>query len=261
MSNKMLIRIGLLTVLACVAALALLAPRWMQRQTVKAAIQAKRVVGKIPGIRRAWGKKSLRYRVKQYGKSARRRLAPYFKKAKVAYPPHAMRLVGFKREKRLELYARARRGKWKLVRSYPVLAASGDDGPKLREGDMQVPEGIYRVNYLHPNSQFHLALRLNYPSYRDRLQGRRDKRRGLGSDIMIHGNQVSIGCIAIGDTAIEELFVLGADVGMRKISVIITPADPRKVKLSKIASKLKRRIPWIRTRYKRIQKALKRTWN
>jgi hypothetical protein len=166
-------------------------------------------------------------RLAQFGEASRARLAPHFKRAGVAYPPHTIALVAFKDRQTLQLYARAKTGDWRFVRAYPVLAASGELGPKLREGDLQVPEGRYGVQLLNPNSRFHVSLRLNYPNAFDQRMGRRDKRTRLGGDIMIHGKAVSIGCLAMGDAAAEELFTLAAQVGLRQVEVLVSPTDFR----------------------------------
>jgi hypothetical protein len=167
-------------------------------------------------------------RVAAYGAPARARLAPGFVRAGVAYPPRAVTLVGLKRERTLEVYAGASATTQALVASYPILAASGGPGPKLREGDSQVPEGLYGIESLNPNSAFHLSLRVSYPSATDRRRAAADRRTGLGGDIMIHGNAVSIGCLAMGDPAAEELFVLAADTGLPRIAVILAPHDLRR---------------------------------
>jgi hypothetical protein len=167
-------------------------------------------------------------RIAQYGEGARTRLAPAFTRAGVAYPPRAVTLVGLKDERVLQVYAGPRRDALAHVADYPVLAASGGVGPKLREGDGQVPEGLYRIESLNPNSRFHLSLRVNYPNAFDRRQAAADGRRRLGGDIMIHGNAVSIGCLAMGDVVAEELFVLAADTGLTNISVILAPHDLRR---------------------------------
>lgn len=88
------------------------------------------------------------------------------------------------------------------IKSYPILAASGSIGPKLRESDMQVPEGVYQIESLNPNSQFHLSLRVNYPNEFDREQARIDGRAQLGGDIMIHGSQF---WLAVWQLAIKQL--------------------------------------------------------
>jgi hypothetical protein len=141
----------------------------------------------------------------------------------LAYPPQALVLVGLKEERILEAWGRAGSG-WRRLRAYPILAASGGPGPKLREGDLQVPEGLYDLTLLNPNSRYHLSIKVGYPSAVDRERARQDGRESLGGDIFIHGRAVSIGCIAIGDDAIEELFTLVADVGLGHSRIVIAPS-------------------------------------
>jgi hypothetical protein len=169
------------------------------------------------------GRSTISDRVSQYGSAARARLIPSFTKAGISYPPQKVVLVGLKREKRLELYAAGADEKLKFIRDYKVLAASGDPGPKLEEGDGQVPEGFYKIESLNPNSAFHLTLRVNYPNQYDRDHAAIDGRRDLGSDIMIHGSHGSNGCLAMGDPVSEELFVLAADVGLENIEILLCP--------------------------------------
>lgn len=192
-------------------------------------------------------------RLQEFGLAARRRLAPYFTNALVTYPPSQLALVAFKDESRLLVYAASEANGWKYVRDYKILAASGELGPKLREGDQQVPEGIYGIESLNPNSQFHLSLRIGYPNSHDREQARREGRTKLGGDIMIHGSAVSIGCLAMGDQAAEDLFVLAAETGLPRIVVVLSPTDLR----------LGHRAPtnnlpaWTGDLYSEIQKRLK----
>jgi hypothetical protein len=167
-------------------------------------------------------------RVKQFGESVRGRLRPFFDVARLHYPPERVVLVGFKDERRLQVYADAPGGGFRFVRSYPILAASGRLGPKLKEGDRQVPEGVYPIESLNPNSRFHLALRVGYPNDFDRDQAAKEGRTNLGGDIMIHGSALSIGCLAMGDEAAEDLFILAADAGLTNCSVILTPVDFRR---------------------------------
>jgi L,D-transpeptidase catalytic domain len=161
-----------------------------------------------------------------YGKSAVDKLGHYFKKAKVAYPPLDVALIAYKQEKKLELWARDN-GEFRLIRDYFIMAASGDAGPKLRQGDRQVPEGVYRIIDLNPNSHYHLSMKLNYPNEFDIYHAELDGRTDLGSDIFIHGKEASIGCLALGDAAIRELFVMTAQVGVQNVKVVIAPHDPR----------------------------------
>ena len=172
---------------------------------------------------------SVRDRVAQYGYQAKQRLAPYFRAAEVDYPPHTVVLVGFKWEKRLDLYAGNSPDELKFIRYYDVLAASGVLGPKLREGDRQVPEGVYRLTQLNPNSSFHLSLKIGYPNTFDRLMGRVENRRNLGGAIFIHGSSVSAGCLAMSDPVAEEIFTLVAQTGLGNASIILSPVDLRRV--------------------------------
>jgi murein L,D-transpeptidase YafK len=114
-------------------------------------------------------------------------------------------LRAFKEEGELEVWVRNRdTGKYDKFRTYRVAAQSGTLGPKLAEGDGQVPEGFYHVprSAMKPDSTFHLAFNIGYPNAYDRHHGRD------GSFIMVHGNQVSIGCLAMTDAKIEEIYTL-----------------------------------------------------
>lgn len=142
--------------------------------------------------------------------------------AGVAYPPRHLALVAFKQEQRLEAWADGRR-----IAAYPFTGSSGGPGPKLRAGDGQIPEGIYAVEGLNPNSRFHLSIRLDYPNDFDRRMAAREHREELGDDIFIHGGSASVGCIPIGDDAIEELFLLVHRTGAERCSVLVAPWDLR----------------------------------
>lgn len=171
--------------------------------------------------------KAMMLRLVEISPGANKRLAEKFEAAKVEWPPAEIGLVAIKDEKILELFARPSGGTWKLVHRYPVLAASGGIGPKLRQGDKQVPEGVYGISFLNPVSRYHVSMRVNYPNAFDRQMAEKDGRKELGGDIMIHGKNVSAGCLAIGDEAAEELFVLAARIGTPNIKVIIAPTDLR----------------------------------
>ncbi|MGI9524334.1 MAG: L,D-transpeptidase family protein, partial [Hyphomicrobiaceae bacterium] len=170
------------------------------------------------------GPYSLSERLKLISPGASVRLQKKFASAKASWPPTQMALVAVKDERALDLYGRSdKEGAWTFIHRYPVLAASGKSGPKLRRGDKQVPEGIYRITYLNPNSRYHVSMRVNYPNAFDRKMAAKDGRRDLGGDIMIHGKKSSAGCLAIGDPAIEEIFVLAAKIGVKNIKLIIAP--------------------------------------
>jgi murein L,D-transpeptidase YafK len=129
----------------------------------------------------------------------------------------------FKKERELELHVRNRTTeKFDLFRTYKIAGMSGNSGPKLAEGDGQVPEGFYFVppRAMNPNSQYHLSFNIGYPNEFDRAHQR------TGSAIMIHGDRVSIGCLAMTDEKIEEIYTLCAaahDGGQEYFRVHIFP--------------------------------------
>lgn len=116
--------------------------------------------------------------------------------------PVFIRIV--KTTRTLDLFAADAQGQYKLFRTYPICAFSGALGPKLREGDGQAPEGVYlvRAGQFNPASAYHLSFDLGYPNAFDRAH------RRTGSALMVHGNCVSIGCYAMGDPAIEEIWTV-----------------------------------------------------
>jgi murein L,D-transpeptidase YafK len=143
--------------------------------------------------------------------------------------PKNISLLAFKLERLMEVWS-LEDNKWVFIESYPILGASGSLGPKLQEGDCQVPEGIYKVVGLNPNSLYHRSLLLDYPNQFDRAKAKLTGRSNLGGSICIHGSNVSIGCIAMGDEVSEDLFWLASRIGMKHLEVIIAPWDFRKKK-------------------------------
>jgi hypothetical protein len=177
---------------------------------------------------RVRGSYTIEERLRQYGPAVEARLRETFAAAGLPYPPPELAYVAFKDTRRLEVYGRASpQEAWRFVKTYPVHGASGALGPKLAQGDEQVPEGLYRVESLNPNSRFHLSIRLDYPNAFDRRMAQADGRRRLGGDIMIHGGSASIGCLAMGNPGAEDLFVLAALVKRRGMPVLISPTDFR----------------------------------
>ena len=128
----------------------------------------------------------------------------------------------FKHERKLELWVRQASGDYVLFRNYGICTYSGALGPKLRQGDLQAPEGFYRVRLgqLNPASAYHLSFNLGYPNAYDRAWGR------TGDFLMVHGSCVSIGCYAMGDDNIEEIYTLveaALRAGQRQVEVHIFP--------------------------------------
>ena len=194
-------------------------------------------------------------RVAQYGAQVQERLAPLLNAHPISYPLSKMALIGLKDEKMLELYLAGKDDVYHLIKRYPILAASGQSGPKLREGDCQVPEGFYAIGFLNANSRYHLSLRVNYPNTEDRQHAKAEGRTNLGGDIMIHGKSASAGCIAIGDPAIEEVFVLAHTVGIKNIQIIISPIDFRTRPMSDVQTENPK---WLKPLYERIKTALEK---
>lgn len=199
--------------------------------------------------------KTVEDRVAQFGEIVRQRLEPRFQVAGVPYPPRRLVLLGIKKDRLLEVYAAGEEEKFRFICAYPVLAASGTLGPKLREGDHQVPEGIYRVRELNPNSKFHLSIWLDYPNAFDLARAAEEGRTEPGSEIMIHGDAVSRGCLAMGDPAAEDLFVLSALTGIENMTVILTSVDFRKESLDQLPPGAPE---WAREIYEQIRSWLAR---
>jgi len=111
----------------------------------------------------------------------------------------------FKQEHELEVWLE-KDGAFVLADTWKIAFYSGDLGPKLAEGDRQAPEGFYFVppGMLNPNSRYHLAFNVGYPNAFDRVNGR------TGSYILVHGSNVSIGCFAMTDPGIEEIYTIVA---------------------------------------------------
>lgn len=117
----------------------------------------------------------------------------------------------FKRTKELEIWLKDRE-KFRLFKTYKICTYGWRYlGPKTKQGDGRAPEGFYFVlpRQLNPNSKYHLSFNLGYPNTYDRIHGR------TGSALMVHGKCVSIGCYAMTDEGIEEIFAL-ADASLRK---------------------------------------------
>ena len=116
----------------------------------------------------------------------------------------------FKKTKELEIWLKDRK-KFRLFKTYKICTYGWRSlGPKTRQGDGRAPEGFYYVlpRQINPLSQFHLSFNLGYPNAYDRVHGR------TGSALMVHGSCVSIGCYAMTDKSIEEIFAL-ADASLR----------------------------------------------
>jgi len=123
-------------------------------------------------------------------------------------PKHSPILVRiFKEEAELEVWKQDATGRFQMLKIYPICRWSGDLGPKLHEGDRQAPEGFYtvRLELMNPNSSFYLAINTGYPNSFDKANNRD------GSFLMVHGDCLSIGCYAMTDEQIAEIYSLARD--------------------------------------------------
>lgn len=135
-------------------------------------------------------------------------LRKQFEEKKLKWPPQEMYIRSFKFDRLLEVWVKNDiKSAFKLFKTYRVCMQSGSLGPKRMEGDYQMPEGFYYINEFNPNSNYHLALGLNYPNASDKILS---DSLHPGNAIYIHGSCVSTGCIAISDKPIEELYLLAS---------------------------------------------------
>ena len=167
-------------------------------------------------------------------------LKKQFAKQKIAYPPAAMYIRSFKYDRELEVWVKpTAKDAFKYLKSYKVCQQSGSMGPKRVEGDFQVPEGFYYINEFNANSNYHLALGLNYPNASDRILADQTK---PGSAIYIHGSCVSTGCIPLTDEPIEELYYLAKLVNTKGQEFIPVHVYPVKYTVKKSADFLETTI-------------------
>jgi murein L,D-transpeptidase YafK len=119
--------------------------------------------------------------------------------------PILMRL--YKKDSELEVWKKARDGRYVLLKTFPICRWSGQLGPKTQQGDRQAPEGFYTVTpgQMNPNSAYHLSFNIGYPNVYDRAHG------ATGAHLMVHGACSSAGCFAMTDPAIQELYALARE--------------------------------------------------
>lgn len=148
----------------------------------------------------------------------------------------------FKAERALELWLQAKsadsKTPYQLYKTYPICSFSGDPGPKLKEGDHQAPEGFYRVkaSSLNPNSRYHLSFNLGFPNQYDRAHGR------TGSFLMVHGGCVSVGCYAMTDQGIDEIYHWVAEALAQEQSAVAVHAFPFRMTTENLAEQ--QASPW-----------------
>ena len=113
----------------------------------------------------------------------------------------------YKKEAELEIWKKARSGRYVLVKTFPICRWSGQLGPKAKQGDRQTPEGFYSVapKQMNPNSAYYLSFDVGFPNAYDKAHG------ASGSYLMVHGTCSSAGCYAMTDKAVGEIYAIARE--------------------------------------------------
>ncbi|WP_295555745.1 murein L,D-transpeptidase family protein [uncultured Hyphomicrobium sp.] len=133
--------------------------------------------------------------------------------------PMLMRI--FKETSELELWLE-KGDRFVLFATYPICHWSGTLGPKLREGDKQTPEGFYTITnrQMRHFGRWTRAINLGFPNAYDRAHDRD------GSYILMHGGCSSVGCFAMTNQVIGEIYGLANAAikgGQRHVPVHVFP--------------------------------------
>lgn len=113
----------------------------------------------------------------------------------------------FKESSELEVWKPDSSGEYRLFKTYSICKWSGELGPKIKEGDYQSPEGFYDVTpaMMNPKSSYYLSFNTGFPNKFDRAYGR------TGTNLMVHGDCKSVGCYAMTDDQIKEIYALARE--------------------------------------------------
>ena len=113
----------------------------------------------------------------------------------------------YKKEAEFEIWKMKGDRHYAYLKSFPLCRWSGQLGPKVREGDRQVPEGFYSItpNRMNPESHYYLSFDIGYPNAYDRAHGR------TGGSIMVHGACSSAGCFSMTDAQIAEIYAIARE--------------------------------------------------
>lgn len=174
----------------------------------------------------------------------------------LTWPSKYVYIRSFKFDSQLEVWVKNDpKEKYKLFKTYRVCMQSGTMGPKRLQGDYQIPEGFYYINEFNPRSAYHLSLGLNYPNASDRILS--DSLRP-GNAIYIHGSCVSVGCVAVNDSDIEEIYLLAGNAkaaGQEFIPVHIFPIRYNQKKSVEYLTNAVRFSPYLQQFSNQIKKA------
>lgn len=122
-------------------------------------------------------------------------------------PAAPMLVRVFKESSELEVWKPDTRGEYRLFKTYSICKWSGELGPKIKEGDYQSPEGFYDVSpgMMNPKSSYYLSFNTGFPNKFDRAYGR------TGTNLMVHGDCKSVGCYAMTDDQMKEIYALARE--------------------------------------------------
>lgn len=137
-------------------------------------------------------------------------------------PSEPMVIRLFKQSSELEVWKRTSAGTYALLKTYEICKWSGALGPKIREGDYQSPEGFYDVTpgLMNPKSSYWLSFNVGFPNKFDQAWGR------SGTNLMIHGDCKSVGCYAMTDDGIKEIYAMAREIfrgGNRSFQLQLLP--------------------------------------
>lgn len=153
----------------------------------------------------------------------------------------------FKEEATLEVWAKSKKEhQYTFIIDYPFYQGISTLGPKKRQGDHQVPEGCYFIDYFNPESTFKISLRLNYPNPADAI--RNAKEANMGGAICIHGNEASVGCLAITDLRIPNVYILALeakDNSLAEVPIHVFPARLTTEKLQELKASYQGNVEYI----------------
>lgn len=160
-----------------------------------------------------------------------------------------MLMNAYKAEGKVEIWLKtAKQDKFTLFKTYNACAKSGTLGPKVIEGDLQTPEGFYKINVFNPMSSYHLSLGIDYPNEVDKIRTGNDRK--TGGDIYIHGDCVTVGCIPLTDDKIRGVYVLAVEArnnGQSNIPVNIFPFRMKKANFDNYAKQFPQHIAFWNT--------------
>jgi murein L,D-transpeptidase YafK len=107
----------------------------------------------------------------------------------------------------------------KLLKAYHVSLGPEPVGAKHFRNDGKTPEGMYHIDGKNPNSHYHKAFGVSYPSSQD-IAYAAHVGKPTGGDIKIHGlpndykgapndtvnDDWTLGCIALNNDEIDEVY-------------------------------------------------------